>query len=111
MINLSKKDKEQEPDDWWPRITKEKVKNQFITIDWSKWIDPDASDDDGKANQGLGDMDPSQMQDFSMGGAMGDDSDDEEEESHVEPYVPEENLDDLDAEETQDLKKSPIKWI
>ena len=61
MINLFKKDKEQEPDDWWPRITKEKVKNQFITIDWSKWIDPDASDDDGKANQGLGDMDPSQM--------------------------------------------------
>ena len=40
---------------------------------------------------------------------MGDDSDDEEEESHVEPYVPENNLDDLDAEETQDLKKSPIK--
>ena len=105
MLNLSKKDKEKDPDEWWPRITKEKVKNQFITIDWSKWIDPDASDDDGKANQGLGDMDPSMMQDFNMGGAMGDDSDDEEEESNVEPYVPAQTLDDLDAEETQDLKK------
>lgn len=27
IINLSKKDKEKEPDDWWPRLTKEKVKN------------------------------------------------------------------------------------
>ena len=39
---------------------------------------------------------------------MGEDSDDEEgEESQVDPYVPKEekNLDDLDAEETQDLKK------
>jgi len=46
-------------------------------------------------------MDPSQMQDFSMGGAMGDDSDDEDgEESQVDPYVPKGNLDDLDAEET-----------
>ena len=45
------------------------------------------------------------MQDFNMGGAMGEDSDDEEEESQVEPHVPASNLDDLDAEETQDLKK------
>jgi len=26
-IRVSKKDKEKEPDDWWPRITKEKIKN------------------------------------------------------------------------------------
>ena len=43
----------------------------------------------------------------SLGGDMGDDSDDEEEESAVDPYVPEEskNLDDLDKEEVADLKK------
>ena len=39
-----------------------------------------------------------------MGGAMGDDSDDEEgEESQVEPHKPEANLDDLDGEQEDDL--------
>ena len=28
-------------DEWWPRLTKEKVKNQKITVDWAKWIDED----------------------------------------------------------------------
>ena len=88
ILNLSKKDKEKDTDEWWPRLQKEKVKNQLITIDWSKWIDPDASEDEDKpaANQGLGDFDPNQMQ--AMGGDMGDDSDDEEEESQVEPHKP-----------------------
>ena len=41
-----------------------------------------------------------------MGGGMGDDSDDEEEESQVEPHLPEgSGIDDLDGEETSDLKK------
>ena len=41
---------------------------------------------------------------------MGDDSDDEEEESVVEPYVPEKNLDDLDGEEeVKNMNKSPEK--
>ena len=79
ILNLSKKDKEKETDEWWPRLQKEKVKNQLITIDWSKWIDPDASDEDEKpAAAGMGDFDPNQMQDFNMGGEMGDDSDDED---------------------------------
>ena len=107
ILNLSKKNKEAEPDDWWPRLTLDKTKNQLISIDWSKWIDPDDDEDDNQ-NKGMGDFDPNNMQDFNMGGAMGDDSDDEEgEESQVDPYVPDEtkNLDDLDAEETQDLKK------
>ena len=65
ILNLSKKDKEKETDEWWPRLQKEKVKNILITIDWSKWIDPDASDDDKPAaNQGMGDFDPNNMQDF-----------------------------------------------
>ena len=63
ILNLSKKDKEKETDEWWPRLQKEKVKNQLITIDWAKWIDPDASDEDDKpaANAGMGDFDPNQM--------------------------------------------------
>ena len=41
---------------------------------------------------------------------MGEDSDDEEEESQVEPHVPEQNLDDLDQEEeAKDMNKSPEK--
>jgi len=46
LINVAKKDKEQE--EWWPRITKEKVKNHFITIDFARWIDPDDSGDEKK---------------------------------------------------------------
>jgi hypothetical protein len=26
---------------FWPRLTKEKKKNQYITIDWQKWVDED----------------------------------------------------------------------
>ena len=58
LINVSKKDKEK--DEWWPRITKEKVKNHFITIDFARWIDPDDSGDE-KKDQGMGDFDPSMM--------------------------------------------------
>ena len=68
ILNLSKVNKEQEPDDWWPRLSLEKTKNQQITIDWSKWIDPDDDEDDGKKNAGMGDFDPNGMQDFNMGG-------------------------------------------
>ena len=47
-----------------------------------------------------------------MGGNMGGDSDDEEEECQVEPHLPEDgqdkklnaDIDDLDGEETSDLK-------
>ena len=35
LIRVSKEDKEQE--EWWPRITKEKVKNHFVSIDFDKW--------------------------------------------------------------------------
>ena len=111
ILNLSKKDKEKDTDEWWPRLQKEKVKNQLITIDWAKWIDPDASDEDDKpAAAGMGDFDPNQMQDFNMGGGMEDDSDDEEEEAQVEPHKPSANLDDLDGEqEDQNMQKSPEK--
>jgi len=62
LLNISKKDKEQE--EWWPRLTKEKVKNQQITIDWNKWIDPDEEEEvESNAPKnpmgGGGDFDPS----------------------------------------------------
>jgi hypothetical protein len=39
LVCLAKKDKNLEG--WWPRLTKFKTKNQHITIDWSRWVDPD----------------------------------------------------------------------
>ena len=132
LINVAKKDKEEEE---WPRITKEKVKNQHITVDWAKYKDPDDSGDEDKKDDGMGDFDPTQMQNM-MGGGIGgmggmgggmpgltdhmgeegaDDSDEEEgEEAQVDPHLPgqgnekkeeEEDLDDLDGDEEGDLKK------
>ena len=66
LISVSKKDKEQE--EWWPRITKEKIKNQQITIDWSRWVDPDDEPEEEGKGPG-GDFDPAQMQ--GMGGQGG----------------------------------------
>ena len=67
---------------------------------------------------GMGGMDPAQMAQMQqlmagmggmgMGGATGGDSDDEDgEEAQVDPHVPEKkaDLDDLDGDETADLKK------
>merc|ERR1712060_929439 len=58
-------DKEAE---YWPRITKEKVKNSRITVDWSKWVDEDEEDE---APEMGGDFDPSAMQGFGGGGMPG----------------------------------------
>ena len=73
IINLEKKDKTQ-TEEWWNRLTKSKVKNQLITIDWSKWKEPDDEDEDeGKKGGpgGMGDFDPSQLQNMMGGGGMG----------------------------------------
>lgn len=64
-LYISKKDKEQE--EWWPRLTKEKVKNHFINIDFDKWVDPDDEPEEEKG--GMGDFDPAMMQ--GMGGGAG----------------------------------------
>lgn len=45
-------------EEYWPRLTKEKVKNSRITVDWSKWVDEDEEDD---APAPGGDFDPSGM--------------------------------------------------
>ena len=41
IITLAKEDKDAE---YWPRLTKEKVKNSRITVDWNKWVDEDEED-------------------------------------------------------------------
>ena len=65
IFSLAKEDKEAE---YWPRITKEKVKNSRITVDWSKWVDEDEEDE---APEMGGDFDPSAMQGFGGGGMPG----------------------------------------
>ena len=55
-VNIAKKDAEAE---YWPRITKEKVKNSKITTDWSKWVDEDVEADEG--DKGMDGFDPSMM--------------------------------------------------
>lgn len=64
IVTLSKTDKEAE---YWPRITKDKIKNSRIVVDWNKWIDEDEVDE---APEMGGDMDPSAMSQFG-GGAGG----------------------------------------
>ena len=62
-IKLKKKNEEAE---YWPRIQKDKVKNQHIQIDWNRWKDEDeeATADDGDFGQGGGAL-------GGMGGAGG----------------------------------------
>jgi len=45
---------------FWPRLVKGKEKNQYIQVDWAKWVDEDEEEED--PNKGLGGFDPSQMQ-------------------------------------------------
>ena len=79
-MNIVKKNPEQE---YWPRLTKDKIKNSHIQIDWSKWVD---EDEENEAKPMGDEWDGNNMNDFGMGGAgMGGfggegDSDDEEEE-------------------------------
>jgi len=62
---------------FWPRLCKTKAKLQWLTLDWSKWVDEDDATDD---------IDTSYMDDigggggdFNFGGAGGgDDADDED---------------------------------
>jgi hypothetical protein len=38
LIVLQKKD---DTKSFWPRLTKATAKNQYIQIDWGKWVDED----------------------------------------------------------------------
>ncbi|KAI6136992.1 HSP20-like chaperone [Pisolithus sp. B1] len=59
---LRKKNKKLE---YWPRLTKERLKTPFIKTDFEKWVDEDeqdtAPDDDFGMGEGLGNMDFSKM--------------------------------------------------
>ncbi|KAF8887773.1 HSP20-like chaperone [Infundibulicybe gibba] len=52
-LTLRKKEKKTE---YWPRLTKEKVKNAFLKTDFSKWVDED--EQDGAEKDVEEDMDP-----------------------------------------------------
>jgi len=85
FFDLKKKDTDA---DWWPRLLKEKTKNQFIKIDFSRWKDEDEVDEEapggdpmmGGGNQGLEDMMAKMGGDGFDPGEMpeSDDSDDDE---------------------------------
>ena len=64
IITLAKADKDAE---YWPRLTKDKVKNSRITVDWNKWVD---EDEENEAPEMGGDFDPAMMSQFG-GGAGG----------------------------------------
>ena len=117
ILNIVKKNTEAEH---WPRLTKDKIKNQHIQIDWSKWVDEDEEDE---AKPMGNEWDEGNMNNFNMGGYGGGDSDDEEEEEeeghghghdhvhgegcnhdhghddHSHEAAQKANLDDLDGEE------------
>ena len=109
ILNIVKASSE---DAYWPRLTKEKVKNTHIQADWAKWVDEDEEDEAKPLGE---DWNEDNMNNFGGGaggllGGPGGDSDDEDEEE--EEHVHGENCDhdhgqgeknadlgDLDAEE------------
>ncbi|CAI2380211.1 unnamed protein product [Moneuplotes crassus] len=95
ILNIVKKDQE---DEYWPRITKEKIKHPHIKIDWAKWVDEEEQNEAPAAD--YGDFDPDKMNEFGMGDY--EDSDDDEEEEVEDPKEAVADLDDLDAEEEAD---------
>ena len=92
-LNIVKADSE---DAYWPRLTKEKVKNAHIQADWAKWVDEDEEDEAKPLGE---DWNEDNMNNFGgggggqfgggqFGGPAGGDSDDEEEEEeeHVHDH-------------------------
>ena len=64
VLKLRKKDAEKE---YWPRLTKEKVKNAYIKTDFSKWVDEDEQEETSPAAALDNEMDFGGM---DMGGGM-----------------------------------------
>jgi hypothetical protein len=75
LIVLAKKDTAKH---FWPRLTKSAVKNQYIQIDWAKWVDEDEEGEEG--DKGLGEFDPSKMSGFGGEGDHGKDESDSDDE-------------------------------
>ncbi|KAF8480812.1 HSP20-like chaperone [Russula ochroleuca] len=65
ILSLRKKDLERE---YWPRLTKDKIKSPYIKTDFSKWVDEDEQEATGPA---LDDEDLGGMGGFGGGGPGG----------------------------------------
>lgn len=88
QLSISKKVK---TEGHWPRLTKDKVKLNWLTCDWGKWVDED-EEAEGKGAEDMGPMDD--MPDYG-GGPEEDDSDEDEEEGQPD-------LGDLEGEAKSD---------
>lgn len=84
QFSIAKKD---ESGAFWPRLTKDKTKSNFIAVDWARWIDEDEADEKKL------DYDHDNFDDLP-----GDDSDDEDEEEAAD-------LGDLDDQEAKEEEK------
>ena len=120
ILNIVKADKDAE---YWPRLTKDKVKNAHIQADWAKWVDEDEEQEAKPLGE---DWNEDNMNNFNMGGQGGmyggpsGDSDDEDEEEEEEEHehmhahgadsAKNADLGDLDAEE-EPAKWATTKWI
>ena len=93
LLNIVKKDKD---DEYWLRLTREKVKHPHIKVDWTRWIE----EEDEHAAGGFGagdDFDPDNMNDFGAGDYNDSDDDEEEVEAQADAEA-NADLDDMDAE-------------
>jgi len=74
QLSIAKKNK---TDAHWPRLTRDKVKLNWLTCDWDKWVDED-EEAEGKGAEDFGPMDD--MPDYGGGADEEEDSDEDEEE-------------------------------
>ncbi|OMJ90015.1 hypothetical protein SteCoe_7694 [Stentor coeruleus] len=89
QFSISKK---KDNEKFWPRLTKENKKSNFITVDWAHWVDEDEAEEKGI------NYNPEEFDDLPEEG----DSDDEEEAPA--------DLDDLEGEKKEEEeKKEPEK--
>ena len=79
IMNVVKANKD---DSYWPRLTKDKVKNSHIQSDWAKWVDEDEEEEAKPLGE---DWNEDNMNAFGggYGGDAGDSDDEEEEQEHV----------------------------
>ena len=81
--------------EFWPRLTKEKVKMNNLAIDWTRWVDEDEVEDQPEAND--------QADYENLPGGYGDGYDDEDEDEDEEA-----DLGDLEDElPNQEKNESP----
>lgn len=71
QLSIAKKNKDAEH---WPRLTRDKAKLHWLTIDWNKWVDED-EEAEGKGGD-FGPMDD--LPDYEGGGPDEDDEDEDD---------------------------------